>query len=138
MGKNQNSVVVLRIRLKFWWMIPMGVKYNHTEFEQELNGGGREQDSQVADPGFKICQKWPENAFFWHLRVPIRSLERGIGKETDIHMMNTQVVRPTTSLWVQNTAKSALKSTLFAYLFKSHLLVPCFIAMDCIGHPCGD
>ena len=35
MGKNQNSVVVLRIRLKFWWMIPMGVKYNHTEFEQE-------------------------------------------------------------------------------------------------------
>ena len=65
------------------------------------------------------------NAFFWHLRVPIRSLERGIGKEIDIHMMYnhlwslssgfyTQVVRPTTSLWVQNTAKSALKSTLFA------------------------
>ena len=64
MRKNQNSVVVLRIRLKFWWMIPMGVKYNHTAFEQELNGGGRERDSQVADPGFKICQKWPENAFF--------------------------------------------------------------------------
>ena len=35
MGKNQNSVVVLRIRVKFWWMIPMGVKYNHTKFEQE-------------------------------------------------------------------------------------------------------
>ena len=35
MGKNQISVVVLRIRLKFWSMIPMGVKYNHTEFEQE-------------------------------------------------------------------------------------------------------
>ena len=35
MGKNQNSVVVLHIRLKFWWMIPMGVKYNHTKFEQE-------------------------------------------------------------------------------------------------------
>ena len=34
--------------------------------------------------------------------------------------------------------KISLKSTLFAYLFKSHLLVPCFIAMDCIGHPCGD
>ena len=117
MGKNQISVVVLRIRLKFWWMIPMGVKYNHTEFEQE--------SQRLADPGFKICQKWPENAFFWHLRVPIRSLERGIGRETDIHMMNnhlwslssgfyTQVVCPTTSLWVQNTAKSALKSTLFA------------------------
>ena len=35
MGKNQNSVVVLHIRLKFWWMIPMGVKYNHTKLEQE-------------------------------------------------------------------------------------------------------
>ena len=32
MGKNQNSVVVLPIRVKFWWMIPMGVKYNHTKF----------------------------------------------------------------------------------------------------------
>ena len=35
MGKNQISVVVLEIWLKFWWMIPMGVKYNHTTFEQE-------------------------------------------------------------------------------------------------------
>ena len=35
MGKNQNSVMVLQIHLKFWWMIPMGVKYNHTKFEQE-------------------------------------------------------------------------------------------------------
>ena len=35
MGQNQNSVVVLQIRVKFWWMIPMGVKYNHTKFEQE-------------------------------------------------------------------------------------------------------
>ena len=35
MGKNQNSVVVLRNRVEFWWTIPMGVKYNHTKFEQE-------------------------------------------------------------------------------------------------------
>ena len=34
--------------------------------------------------------------------------------------------------------KISLKSTLFAYIFNSYLLVPCFIAMDCIGHPCGD
>ena len=34
MGKNQNSAVVIQIQLKFWWMIPMGVKYNHTKFEQ--------------------------------------------------------------------------------------------------------
>ena len=35
MGKNQNSVVVLRIRLKFWWMMPMDVKDNHTKSEQD-------------------------------------------------------------------------------------------------------
>ena len=33
MGKNQNSVVVLQIWVKFCWMIPMGVEYNHTKFE---------------------------------------------------------------------------------------------------------
>ena len=35
MGKTQTSVMVLRIWLKFWCMIPMGVKYNHTKFERE-------------------------------------------------------------------------------------------------------
>ena len=35
MGKIQNSVVVLWILVEFWWMIPMGVKYNYTKFEQE-------------------------------------------------------------------------------------------------------
>ena len=35
MGKNQNSIVVLWIWLKFWGMIPMGVKNNHTKFERE-------------------------------------------------------------------------------------------------------
>ena len=36
MGKNQNSVVVLRIWLDFWWMIPMGVRDTHTKFKQEI------------------------------------------------------------------------------------------------------
>ena len=36
MAKNHNSVVVLPIRVKFLWMIPMGVKYTHTKFEQEI------------------------------------------------------------------------------------------------------
>ena len=125
MGKNQNSVVVLRIRLKFWWMIPMGVKYNHTEFEQETQRWRPGTGFASGGPRFQNLAKMARNAFFWHLRVPIRSLERGIGRETDIHMMNnhlwslssgfyTQVVRPTTSLWGQNIAKSALRSTLFA------------------------
>ena len=33
MGKNQMSMVVLRIRPKFWWMLPMGVRDNHTMYE---------------------------------------------------------------------------------------------------------
>ena len=63
MGKNQNSVVVLWIRMKFWWMIPMGAKYNHTKFEQ-LNGGGRKRDSQVADLSFNNCSLGPKTAIF--------------------------------------------------------------------------
>ena len=35
MGKNQNSVVVLWIWLKFWCMIPMALKYKHTKFERD-------------------------------------------------------------------------------------------------------
>ena len=50
MGQNQNSVVVLWIWLKFWWMIPMG--------------GGRERDSQVADLSFKNCSLRPKTVIF--------------------------------------------------------------------------
>ena len=64
MGKNQNSVVVLRIWLKFWWMIPMGVRDNHTKFEQKPNGGGREQLSHVVDLSFKNCNLGPKTAIF--------------------------------------------------------------------------
>ena len=64
MGKNQNSAMVLRIWLKFWWMIPMGVKYNHTSLSKKLNGGGQEQPSQVADLGFKSCSLGPKRAIF--------------------------------------------------------------------------
>ena len=33
MGENHISIVVLRIRPKFWWMQPMGVRDNHTKYE---------------------------------------------------------------------------------------------------------
>ena len=61
MGKNQISVVVLQIRVKFWWMIPMGVKYNHTKIEQETQ---RERDSPLADLVFKNCSLGPKTAIF--------------------------------------------------------------------------
>ena len=35
MGKNHSSVVVLRIQPKFWWMVPMGVRDNHTKYKPE-------------------------------------------------------------------------------------------------------
>ena len=35
MGGNHISIVVLRIRPKFWWMLPMGVGDNHTKYELE-------------------------------------------------------------------------------------------------------
>ena len=65
MAKNQNSVVVLRIPVKFWWMIPMAVKYNHTKFEQETQrwrpgtrfaGGGRR---------FQKLHFRAKNSHFW-------------------------------------------------------------------------
>ena len=103
----------------------MGVKYNHKKFEQETQRWRPGTGFASGGPRFQNLSKMAKKDFFWHLRVAIRSLERGIGRENDIHMMNnhlwslpsrfyTQVVRPTTFLWVQNTAKSALKSTLFA------------------------
>ena len=33
MGKNHSSIVVLWILPKFWWMLPMGVRDNHTKYE---------------------------------------------------------------------------------------------------------
>ena len=35
MGKNHSSIVVLPIPPKFWWMLPMGVRDNHTKYEPE-------------------------------------------------------------------------------------------------------
>ena len=35
MGKNQSSVVVLPIQPKFSWMLPIGVRDNHTKYEPE-------------------------------------------------------------------------------------------------------
>ena len=36
MGENHSSVVLLRIWPKFWWMLPMGVRDNHTKYEPLL------------------------------------------------------------------------------------------------------
>ena len=64
MSKNQTSVVVLRIWLQFWCMIPMGVKYNHTKFERETRRWRPGRDSQMADISFKNCSLRPKTAIF--------------------------------------------------------------------------
>ena len=48
MGKNQNSVVVLWIWLKFWCIIPLGVKYNHTKFTVAAGNGIRKWRTLVS------------------------------------------------------------------------------------------
>ena len=65
MGQNQNSVVVLWIRVKFWWMIPMGVKYNHTKFEQETRRWWPGTGSASGGPQFQKLQFRAKNSLFW-------------------------------------------------------------------------
>ena len=65
MGKNQNSVVVLPIWVKFWWMIPMGVKYNHTKFEQETQRWRPETGFASGGPQFQKLQFRAKNSHFW-------------------------------------------------------------------------
>ena len=64
MGKNHISVVVLWIWLKFWWMLPMGVRDNHTKYEQKTQRWRPETGTQVPDLHFKICTLGPKSAFF--------------------------------------------------------------------------
>ena len=65
MGKNQNSVVVLQIWLKFWWMIPMGVKYNHTKFEQETQQWRPGTGFASGGPQFQKLQFRAKTSHFW-------------------------------------------------------------------------
>ena len=65
MGKNQKYVVVLWTRVKFWWMIPMGVKYNHTKFEQET-------------------QRWRSGTGFTSVGPQFQKLGGGDSRKSDI------------------------------------------------------
>ena len=65
MGQNQNSVVVFWIRVKFWWMIPMGVKYNHTKFERETRRWWPGTGFASGGPQFQKLQSRAKNSHFW-------------------------------------------------------------------------
>ena len=65
MGKNQNSIVVLRIRVKFWWMIPMGVRDNHTKYEPETQRWRLGTGVASGEPQFPKLQFKAKNSHFW-------------------------------------------------------------------------
>ena len=65
MGKNQISVVVLQIRLKFWGIIPMGVKYIHTKFEPETQRWRPGTGVASGGPQFQKLQLRAKNSHFW-------------------------------------------------------------------------
>ena len=70
MGKNQNSVVVLQFRVKFWCIIPMGVKYNHTKFEQETQWCRPETGFASGGPQFQKLQFRAKNSHFGAKKAP--------------------------------------------------------------------
>ena len=65
MGKNQNSAVVLQIQVKFGWMIPMGVRDNHTKFEQESQRWRPGKAVASGGPRFQKLQFRAKSSHFW-------------------------------------------------------------------------
>ena len=55
-GGNHSSVVVLRIRRKFWWMLPVGVRDNHTKYEPESQRRRPGTGVASAEPPFQNLQ----------------------------------------------------------------------------------
>ena len=65
MGKNRKSIVVLWIWLKFWCMIPIAVKYNHTKFERETRRWPPATGFASGGPQFHELQFRDKNSHFW-------------------------------------------------------------------------
>ena len=70
MGNNQKSVVVLHILVKFWWLIPMGVKYNYTKFEQKTQRWRPGTGFASGGPQFHKLQLRAKNSHFWGKKAP--------------------------------------------------------------------
>ena len=92
MGKNQNSVVVLRIWLKFWCVIPMGVKYNHTKFERETRRWRPATGFASGGPPFQNLSKMAKNAFFWAVWVPRICVQGSICIGTNLNDKQTPFI----------------------------------------------
>ena len=64
MDQNQNSVVLLWPWLKFWCIIPMGVEYNHTKFEQETQRWRPGTGFASGGPLFQNSSNMAQNCHF--------------------------------------------------------------------------
>ena len=82
MGKNQTSVVVLCIWLKFWCMRPMGVKYNQTKFEQETRRWRLGTGVASGGPQFHELQFRDKNSHFWAKKT-LEHIQNGQTKGND-------------------------------------------------------
>ena len=104
MGKNQNSVVVLWIWVKFWWMILMGVKYNHTNIEQETQQWRPGTGFASGGPQFQQLQFRAKNSHFWAKKA-LNTFKTAKRRETmgTFHVrldfpMSTSSLRPSHSM----------------------------------------
>ena len=73
MGENHSSVVVLRIRPKFWCLLPMGVRNNHTKYERETQRWRPGAGVASAGPPFQNLQLRAKISLF----LPKTALEPG-------------------------------------------------------------
>ena len=103
MGKNQNSVVGLRIRVKFWWMIPMDVKYNHTKFERETQRWRPGTGFASGYLNFKNCSLGPKSAICGPKKP--RNTFKTVKRRETVGTLHVRLDFPvsTSSLWPSNS-----------------------------------
>ena len=70
MGKNESSVVVLRIRQNFWWMVPLGVRDNHTKYEPQTQWWQPRTGVASAGPPFQNLQLRAKISLFFAQNRP--------------------------------------------------------------------
>ena len=104
MGKNQNSVVVLRIPPKFWWLIPMGVRDHPTKYEPETQRWRPGTGVASGGPQFQKLQFRAKTAIFG-LKKPWNTFKTAKQRETvgTLHVrldfpMSTSSLRPSNSM----------------------------------------
>ena len=77
MGKNHSSIMVLRIRPKFWWMLPMGVRDNHTKYELETQRWQPGTGVVSAGPPFQNLQFRAKISLFFWPKTDLEPAENG-------------------------------------------------------------